>query len=49
MVGGLYLAKDARMSPEVFKASYPDAKNFANLFMDDRKKFYSALAQRLEL
>ncbi|HNR72654.1 MAG TPA: FAD-binding oxidoreductase [Cyclobacteriaceae bacterium] len=49
--GRIYLTKDARMKPEMFYGSYPNANTFAGFLakIDPDKKLVSYLAKRLEL
>jgi len=47
--GRVYLAKDARMSPETFRAMYPSLKNWqaAKSVADPNNRFSSSLSRRL--
>ena len=49
--GRIYLAKDARMPEEVFKASYPQWKDFLELKkqVDPNNKFRSLQSERIGL
>ena len=47
--GRIYLAKDSLMSPEIFKATYPDFDKWLKIkrMVDPKQIFYSDLAKRL--
>lgn len=49
--GRVYLAKDARLSPEAFRAMYPRWKDWMDIRrrIDPERRFRSALSARLEL
>ncbi|WP_375579323.1 FAD-binding oxidoreductase [Marivirga tractuosa] len=49
--GRIYLTKDARMSSQMLKDSYPKLKEFQEIIMEinPEKKFQSLLSKRLEL
>ncbi|MCB0493071.1 MAG: FAD-binding oxidoreductase [Cyclobacteriaceae bacterium] len=49
--GRIYLVKDARMAPEIYKKGYPNANIFREnvLLFDPEHKFTSLLSQRLEM
>lgn len=49
--GRVYLAKDARMRPEVFRAMYPRFEEWSQikLKVDPQNRFHSDLARRLEI
>jgi decaprenylphospho-beta-D-ribofuranose 2-oxidase len=49
--GRVYLAKDARMSPEKFRAMYPNLGKWqaAKAVADPGNRFSSSLSRRLEM
>jgi FAD/FMN-containing dehydrogenase len=49
--GRLYLSKDARMDPQVFKASYQNYPEFVNIIKkyDPQRNFESHQSQRLKI
>ena len=49
--GRIYLTKDARMKPEIFHSTYPNASAFTTFLnkIDPEKKIVSSLSTRLEI
>lgn len=49
--GRIYLTKDARMKPDIFHSTYPNAEKFISFLskIDPEKKIVSSLSRRLEI
>jgi hypothetical protein len=49
--GRIYLTKDARMSSQIFKDTYPKLKEFQDIIgeINPERKFQSLLSKRLEI